>query len=273
VLLLLGAVAVIIVWVATGLSVFLGTATLFSVEGTVLWASSFTPKGLMPPPKGFRPRLSWFFNQQGGVTFAINQPMFYAGILLAIAGTTIGFGAGYVTQSRQGLSQLTIDDTWLFNGSIPVDGAIGYNSDALLEADILLPKIEAIDIKIKFLAHPDGESHRTRVVAYMAQVRIASLEKKNIPSKYLEKRVVQSKAGGITTGPLEQVTYVAQFSFDLLDKDGFKLGEVTGPDQWLSSGRSNTFQEVTTKPFDLDFVGRITAVRTHLSVLRCESCR
>jgi hypothetical protein len=188
----------------------------------------------------------------------------------------IGFGVGYVTRSWQAQRQPTIDDTWLFDGSVPIKGAGGalsYNSAALFEADVPLPEIEAVDVKIKLIAPPSPESQRTRVIAYVAQVRVASLEQKKIPPRYLEKRVEQYKAGPVTTQPLEQVTYVVQFTFDLLDKDAFKLGDATGSEQFLQSGKSNRFQEVTTQPFEIDLVRRITIVRTHLRVLRCESCR
>lgn len=187
----------------------------------------------------------------------------------------IGFGAGYITRSRQIQTQATTGDVWLFSGSVPLkgpDGAVSYNSNALL-ADIPLPEIEAIEAKVKLIPPPSGDGQRTRVLAYVARVRVASLEKKNVPPKYLKERIEQHKAGPITTLPLEQVTYAVQFAFHLLDKDGFKLAEVTGPDQWLQSGKSNAFQEVTSKPLDLDLARRIAKVRTYLHVLRCESCR
>jgi hypothetical protein len=90
----LGMGAVAIIWSVATLPILRGIATLLLVEGTVLWASSFTPKGLAPPPSGIRGRLRWFFRQQGGVTFAINQPMFYLGILLVIVGTIVSSCAG-----------------------------------------------------------------------------------------------------------------------------------------------------------------------------------
>lgn len=94
VLSLLAVGIVIIVWFKARLPFGRGVATLLIVEGTILWASSFTPKGLLPPQGGLRARLVWFFKQQAGVTFAINQPMFYAGILSVIIGTIIGSCAG-----------------------------------------------------------------------------------------------------------------------------------------------------------------------------------
>ena len=193
------------------------------------------------------------------------------GLLLVLA-----FGAGYVTRSLQTQSSPITDGAWLFSGPVPVKGtdkAVSYYPEALFQGDILLPEIEAIDAKVKFIVPPTGDRLRIGVIAYITQVRVASLQKKNIPAKYLQERTEQSKAGPVTTLPLEQVTYAVQFTFDLLDKDGFKLAEATGPDQWIESGKTNTFQEVTTKPFDLDLVRRITKVRVRLRVLRCETCR
>jgi hypothetical protein len=190
------------------------------------------------------------------------------GLLLVLA-----FGAGYVTRTWQTQDSPITDRPWLFSGPLPVngtDGTVSYTPDALLEAaDIPLPEIEAIDANVKFIAPPTSDAAEAVVIAYIAKVRVASLEKKNIPSRYLKERVV----GPMTILPLEQVTYAVQFTFDLLDKDGFKLREVIGPDQLIRSGQTNALQEVTTKPLDLDLARRITKLRTHLVVLRCESCR
>jgi len=79
----------------------------------------------------------------------------------------VGFGAGYVTRSRQLQTQTTTGDAWLFSGSVPLkgpEGAVGYNSDALFEADIPLPEIEAIEARVKLIPPPSGAGQRTRVM-------------------------------------------------------------------------------------------------------------
>ena len=86
--------AVLIVWKVAPLTGAKGLATLMSVEGTVLWASSLTPKGLLPPSGGLGSRLTWFWRQQSGVAFGLNQPMFFSGIVLTIIGSIVGSCAG-----------------------------------------------------------------------------------------------------------------------------------------------------------------------------------
>lgn len=94
VLSVVGVVAVLLVCAINKVPVWRALGALLTVEGTVLWASSFTPKGLSPPPPRFWLRVTWFFKQESGVTFSLNQPMFYSGILLVIAGTILSSCAG-----------------------------------------------------------------------------------------------------------------------------------------------------------------------------------
>lgn len=63
-----------------------GLSLFFNLEGTVLLASSLTPVGLTPPPKGLVQKIKWFFKQERGIPLGYNQPMLYAGLLsLALA--------------------------------------------------------------------------------------------------------------------------------------------------------------------------------------------
>lgn len=62
-------------------------AALLIAQGTVLWACALTPMGVVPPPDGFAQRIRWFIWVQGGTALSLNQPLFYAGVLLVISGT------------------------------------------------------------------------------------------------------------------------------------------------------------------------------------------
>jgi len=75
------------------LSLAKGSALLLSLEGTILWASSLTPKGLKPPPAGFFPKVYWFFDQQEGVPFSVNQPLFYIGVVCVLVASIISIWA------------------------------------------------------------------------------------------------------------------------------------------------------------------------------------
>lgn len=81
-------------WYLKSLSLGRGLSLLFALEGTVLWASSLTPTGLVPPPPGILKKLGWFFTEQVGVPLSLNQPMFYVGIILVLVATVLGFVAG-----------------------------------------------------------------------------------------------------------------------------------------------------------------------------------
>ena len=82
------------VWHFKPLSIRQGIALVLMMEGTVLWASSFTPKGLTPPPPGMAAKVKWFFRQQDGTTLSFNQPMFYIGILSILVACVVGaFGS------------------------------------------------------------------------------------------------------------------------------------------------------------------------------------
>jgi hypothetical protein len=83
----------VFIWYWKSLSLGKGVALLLSLQGTILWASSLTPIGLKPPPAGFLPKLRWFFEQQGGVPFSVNQPLFYIGVFCVLAAIIFGICA------------------------------------------------------------------------------------------------------------------------------------------------------------------------------------
>jgi hypothetical protein len=203
-------------------------------------------------------------------------PWFFYGIVFAtlLGGLIWSVYAAGALEHVASLLQTT--DSWVTSGPLPLKGpesAISYNDEAMFGADIQLPNIEEFAVKSKFIPPAVGDSTGTRIMGYVAEVRIASLDKKNVPQRYLQKSVTQTKSGPITTEPLEQVTYAAQFTLDLIDQDGFKLGEVLGTRQWIESGKTNVLQELTDKPLELYLVRRVKKVKPHMLVIRCESCR
>ena len=62
----------------TSLSLF------FNLEGTLMWVSSLSPHGTLPPPKGWKEKITWFFQMTKGFTVAINPKMLYCGILFVM---------------------------------------------------------------------------------------------------------------------------------------------------------------------------------------------
>ena len=82
------------IWRSESLSLNRGMSLLLALEGTVLLASAFTPKGLVPPPRGILPKLRWFLKEQAGVPLTFNQPLFYSGVLLLLVSTVLSNIAG-----------------------------------------------------------------------------------------------------------------------------------------------------------------------------------
>ncbi|MDP9361899.1 MAG: hypothetical protein M3P29_10645 [Acidobacteriota bacterium] len=192
-----------------------------------------------------------------------------------IASVVVAFivGLRFAALSRHEASPPNPVGDWIFVGPVLLKARpapITYDTAALFDSDIPLPEITAFTAKVKLVAPVEERSGRS--IAYIFDVRVASLQKKNIPAKYLERRVEHHKAGPITLEPITQVTYVVQPTFDVLDKDGFLLQEVVGSEQWLSSGETNQLQEITKATLPLSVSSRTARIRPRLLVVRCESC-
>lgn len=64
---------------------FLQSSCLFlNIEGTLLWVSSLSPEGGLPPPTNWKKRISWFFEFARGRSVAVNPKMLYCGIFFII---------------------------------------------------------------------------------------------------------------------------------------------------------------------------------------------
>jgi hypothetical protein len=62
---------------------------LFNLEGTALIASSLSPVGLVPPPKGLKDKMVWFIKHTKGVPLSYNLIMLYGGLLSIFIGSII----------------------------------------------------------------------------------------------------------------------------------------------------------------------------------------
>lgn len=86
---------VIAAWWSLSLHPLRAVVMLFVAEGSVLWATSLTPVGSVRPPDRFWGKVAWVFSsQRQGMTVALNHRLFYAGILLVVAGTVL---SGFVS--------------------------------------------------------------------------------------------------------------------------------------------------------------------------------
>jgi hypothetical protein len=86
---LLAVITTLFLWIEKSFNLTEGLSLFLSLEGTVLLASSFTPVGMTPPPKGFTKKVRWFMNASHGLPLSYNQPMFYGGLLCLFIGIAI----------------------------------------------------------------------------------------------------------------------------------------------------------------------------------------
>jgi hypothetical protein len=181
-----------------------------------------------------------------------------------------GFIAGFLTP-RHLLMPSQPRSEWIFDGDIPVKKSISWTDDALFRSDIPFPDVRRMMARIKFISPPSGDG-LSRVIAYVADVTVAPLPKKDIPTKYLKEITETMPSGVVTTPPLEQVSYSAKFTFELLDKDGFRLSEVEEPELSIRSGETNHFQEVSKIMVPVNLANRVVQIRPTLQIVKCQSC-
>ena len=94
VVLLVLSVAALIVSLATSWKFGLSPLATFrfwcELQGVATAASAFTPVGLVPPPHGVFRKVRWFLSPQYGTSVQFNQPLFYLGVVLVLAGIVLG---------------------------------------------------------------------------------------------------------------------------------------------------------------------------------------
>ncbi|MFZ2493719.1 MAG: hypothetical protein WA208_19740 [Thermoanaerobaculia bacterium] len=197
-------------------------------------------------------------------------------VISAIVVTTVAvaFLAGFAIGRTSSLSRAPapeLDDPWVFDGALSSKGSIFWTDEALFQSDIALPDVQSTTAKVKFIAPPAG-GVASKVIGYVAEIRVAPLAKKDIPARYLRKTTATMPVGVVTTPPLEQVSYSARLVFELLDKDGFKLGEIDGREHSIRSGETNRLQDMSEAAVPASLVQRVTRIRPRLWILKCQSC-
>lgn len=89
VLSLLAAGVTVVLLILRDLSPLQAIQIFASLEGTVMVASSLSPVGLQPPPKGLRGLVKWLFENRFGAPMSYYQPLLYGGLLVLFAGIVV----------------------------------------------------------------------------------------------------------------------------------------------------------------------------------------
>jgi hypothetical protein len=211
----------------------------------------------------------WEIQTFGGVTLTervnrwIYRSMYCAGTAIIIFSLPL---SSYPEDPYRNLSE-----KWIEMYELPLAGdnsSIGYSSEALFKSDIKLPDIEKFNIKLKFVKPREKVKDRLSL-GYIANISIKNLDTNKIPEKYRKKREIFK---GFSLDPLEEVTYEVHLTFDLFDKDGFKLIVLTSPKNSIVSGKINELQELAEGTVPIDLAKRTYSIKPRLSIDRCISC-
>ena len=187
-------------------------------------------------------------------------------IVASAAFLVVGLISGYWLHGYQANS---ISDEWHEIGDVPLySGNVSYSNEAFT-SDIALPAIKSINAKVKFRPPNDGGANP--VLGYVMTIEIANLDKSRLPEKYRAARPAPGMKN-FELAAVQEVTYEAHTAFSLLDKDGFLLLAVQGPQQSISSGKSNVLQDVVATPIPAELVRRTVRVSPKVSIDNCASC-
>lgn len=147
----------------------------------------------------------------------------------------------------------------------------GFSSEAIFGSEIPLPKVEKISGRTKFVASPVlGPLHAS--VGYLIDVVVEPLDPANVPPEYKEPRTIETPSGRFTISPVQEVVYEVSFKLSLKDQDGFVIEVLDGPAQTLTSGKTNTFQELINNDLGLLVQDNVHSIGLSMTVVRCITC-
>ncbi len=184
--------------------------------------------------------------------------------LLAIA-IVCGYYLGISTRTAKEFNwrMLTVD---------PNSKGYVFSSEALFNSDIRLPNIKDLSGRYKFLNTTKDDMDKFHL-GYIVSVDVEKLNIEEIPQKYKVDRKENYKAGEFIVSPIEEVVYQIYFEFALKDKDGFKLVKLTGPKHYLSSNKTNRFQDKVVATIAGTVVDQTKDVSLEMTVQKCETCK
>lgn len=140
----------------------------------------------------------------------------------------------------------------------------------VFKTDIALPQIKEFKGKAKFL--PDSVSSMSKELGYIVHVVVPPLDLKKVPEKYLKDKPVKIEGVKTVRPPIEQVYYEVVLSFNIKDKDGFTIAELTSPSEVIVSGKDNVLQNVMPKMIADDIAERAKAISVKLTLNKCNTC-
>jgi hypothetical protein len=150
------------------------------------------------------------------------------------------------------------------SGKVPVS----YTNAVFIDSDIPAIGVKSISGKAKFISHALTVDGRCPI-GYIIEVVAQPIDKAKLPEKYRKEKVIQTKGGPLTELPIEQATYEVDFTFHLLDRDGFELTAVQSKEHDIESGTTTEIQSQTEPMVSLKMASLTNSVAVDMLVKKC----
>ncbi len=132
--------------------------------------------------------------------------------------------------------------------------------------EIPLPDIKNIKGQTKFVNRENNF-----YLGYKIEFDIEHLDTTSIPKKYKVNKPV--KGTDFVVLATTEVTYLATFKFTILDKNGFKIQEITSKAEYIQSGKKNELQNLIEIPIANESVNLSRTINLIISVDECVTCQ
>lgn len=131
--------------------------------------------------------------------------------------------------------------------------------------EIPLPNVKNIKGQTKFVNRENNF-----YIGYKIEFDIDHLDTTAIPKKYKVNKPI--KGTDFEVLATTEVTYLVTFKFTLLDKDGFKLQEISSKAEYIRSGKKNEFQNLVEVPITNENTNLSRAIDLIISINECVTC-
>ncbi len=143
--------------------------------------------------------------------------------------------------------------------------SVSFSNEVFQDQDIGLPDIAAVKGQAKFLQSGADPTSHFVPLGYVARVTMKPTDLKALPERYKHNKDL---GHGFTRDALENAVFKVNFSFVLLDGDGFELLKVESPTTDIQAGGTSKLQDRTAALIPSELVKKVVNIRYTLNVMK-----